>query len=305
MTKSLSRRDLETLSAFLDGQLSPRNMRKLESRLGREPDLQRALEQLRQTRRALRSAPQARAPRNFTLTPEMAGQRVVIPRGYMTMRVVAVTASLMFAVVVVGELLLNGMPMAGVAFAPAAEKSVAESYAMQDLVDEDVPAAAAPAEALERAVEVEKETEVTEAPVEEPDTLGAALPTGTFEGKAGEWMDAAGLPGTPTMMGTPAPPEVAPAPAELPAITEIPPPAPTPTATHVEEVPGDVGADDVNAVVEPGVDQEREEGATVDIPDERVRPGIYVPPIRLIEGGLVLIALLSGGMAYLLRRRVQ
>jgi hypothetical protein len=294
---------LEALSAYLDGQLSPRNVRKLESRLGRDPELQRALEHLRQTRHALRAAPQVRRPRSFVLTPEMAGQRVVIPRGYTVMRVVAVTASLMFAVIFVGELLLSGLPAAGVAFAPAAEKSVAESYAMQDMADEDVPAAAEPAQALERAVEVEKETVVIEAPVEEPDTLGAALPTITVEEKVEEGMDTVGVVGTPTMMGTPAPPAVAPTPAEAP--TETPPPTPAPTATFVEEVPGDVGADDVNAVVEPGVDQEREGDEAVDIPEEGVRPGVRIPPIRLIEGGLVLVALLSGVIAYLLRRRMR
>ncbi len=303
MAKSLSLRDLETLSTYLDGQLSPRNKHKLEARLGRDPDMQLALEQLRQTRHALRSAPQARSPRNFTLTPEMAGQRVVIPRGYTVMRLVAVTASLMFAVVVAGELLLSGLPRAGVAFAPAAEKSVAESYAMQDMADEEAPLAALPAAELERAVEVEGETVVAEAPVEEPETLGAALPTGTLEGKAGEGVDAAKLPGTPTMMGTPVPPMVAPAPEEAP--TETPPPTPTPTAMPVQEVPSVVGDEDVNEVVEPGVDQERGEGEIANIPEERVSPGFYIPPIRFIEGGLILVALLSGGIAYLLRRRMR
>jgi hypothetical protein len=306
MAKSLSRRDLEALSAYLDGQFSPRNIRKLESRLRHEPDLQRALEQLRQTRHALRSAPQARSPRSFTLTPEMAGRRVVIPRGYTAMRLVAVTASLMFAVVFVGELLLSGMPMAGVAFAPAAEKSVEESYAMQGLADEDVPAVAAPAESLERAVEVEEETVMAEVPAEEPEALGAAMPTITVEEKAGEGLDTAGWVGTPTMMGTPLPPSYAPAPVEEPVSTEIPPPIPTPTATIVEEAPRDLETGEaVNEIIEPGVDHDKEEGGVVDIPEERVRPGVQIPPIRLIEGGLILVALLSGGIAYFLRRRMQ
>lgn len=305
MTKSLSHRDLETLSAYLDGQLSPRNVRKLESRLRRESELQRAFEHLRQTRRALRSAPQVRRPRSFTLTPEMAGRQIVIPRGYTAMRLVAVAASLMFAVVVVGELLLGGLPTAGVAFAPAAEKSVEESYALQGLTDEEVPAAAEPAEALERAVGVEKETVVAEAPVEEPEALGVVEPTMTVEEKAGEGLDTAGMVGTPTIMGSPLPPSYAPAPTDVEVSTEIPPPVSTPTATSVAEAPGDVGADDVNAVIEPDLDQEREEGEVAVIPEERVRPRIQVPPIRLIEGGLALVALLSGVIAYLLHRRMR
>lgn len=60
--------DFNQLSAYLDNQLSRAEKTKLEARLGREPDLQKTLADLRLTRRMLRSLPTVKPPRNFTLT---------------------------------------------------------------------------------------------------------------------------------------------------------------------------------------------------------------------------------------------
>jgi hypothetical protein len=65
--------DFDQLSAYLDQQLSPAETTKLEARLGREPDLQKTLADLRLTRRMLRSLPTLKPPRNFTLTRAQAG----------------------------------------------------------------------------------------------------------------------------------------------------------------------------------------------------------------------------------------
>jgi len=67
--------DWEILSAYLDGQLSSREMDKVRQRLEAQPDLQRALDELQRTRAVLRAAPRRRAPRNFTLSPAMVPQR--------------------------------------------------------------------------------------------------------------------------------------------------------------------------------------------------------------------------------------
>lgn len=75
MTTPLSTSDWEKLSAYLDGQLSASEQTRLTQRLEARPELKRALEDLRQTRLILRSAPRRRAPRNFTLTPQMVPQR--------------------------------------------------------------------------------------------------------------------------------------------------------------------------------------------------------------------------------------
>jgi hypothetical protein len=75
-----SSRDLEQLSAYLDGQLSRPDRARLEVRIRSDPALAGALEELRQTRTILRHTPQRRATRNFSLTPGMAGIRPPVPR---------------------------------------------------------------------------------------------------------------------------------------------------------------------------------------------------------------------------------
>ncbi len=77
---AINGRDLEQLSAYLDGELTQADRARLEARLARDPDLRDALAGLRQTRQLLRRTPQRRAPRNFTLTPRMAGLRPPTPR---------------------------------------------------------------------------------------------------------------------------------------------------------------------------------------------------------------------------------
>jgi hypothetical protein len=75
MKSQLSSRDWEYLSAYLDRQLNPKETALLEARLSADPVLSAALGELQRTRNALRSLPRLRAPRNFTLTPQMIGQR--------------------------------------------------------------------------------------------------------------------------------------------------------------------------------------------------------------------------------------
>ena len=75
-------RDIETLTAYLDGQLDSAHRQRLESRLGSEPELKATLDALRESRAVLRRLPQRRAPRNFTLTPKMAGIKPPLPRSY-------------------------------------------------------------------------------------------------------------------------------------------------------------------------------------------------------------------------------
>ena len=60
-----SRRDLEQLSAYLDGQLTQSSQARLEIRIKSDPGLASALEQLRQTRAFLQRTPHRRAPRNL------------------------------------------------------------------------------------------------------------------------------------------------------------------------------------------------------------------------------------------------
>lgn len=91
-------RDVELLSAYLDGRLSPSDSDRLKSRLDTDPELRAVLADLREARGLLHKLPQRRAPRNFTLTPKMAGLKPPAPRAYPTLRLAAVLATFLFVV---------------------------------------------------------------------------------------------------------------------------------------------------------------------------------------------------------------
>ena len=124
MIKQLSPRDWEILSAYLDRQLKPKEVAALEIRLSADPDLSGALGELQRTRDALRSLPRLRAPRNFTLTPQMVGQSVAWrPRAASRLAPVfgfaSALAAFLLILVVVGDLLGFLAPSTGtVALAP-------------------------------------------------------------------------------------------------------------------------------------------------------------------------------------------
>ena len=95
MTPTPFFRDVEKLSAYLDGQLKPSEIARLEARLQTDPELASVLKELRQARGVLRQLPQRRAPRNFTLTPKMVGQKPPMPRTYPVFRFATVLATLL------------------------------------------------------------------------------------------------------------------------------------------------------------------------------------------------------------------
>jgi anti-sigma factor RsiW len=95
MSYTPSFRDVEKLSAYLDGQLKSSEKARLESRLQSDPELASILKELRQTRGLLRQLPQRRAPRNFTLTPKMVGQKPPLPRTYPVFRFATALATLL------------------------------------------------------------------------------------------------------------------------------------------------------------------------------------------------------------------
>ena len=96
MKPQISSRDLKSLSLFLDDQLSAAERQRLERRLQED--------EMRQTRKLLRSVPRLRAPRNFTLTPQMVGLQERKPF-FSVMGFVAALASFLFVLVLAGDLL--------------------------------------------------------------------------------------------------------------------------------------------------------------------------------------------------------
>ncbi len=89
--------DVKQLSAYLDGQLSPSDSARLESRLRSDPELASVYDDLRSTRGILRKLPTRRAPRNFTLTRKMVGLKPPLPRTYFSFRFATAFATFLFA----------------------------------------------------------------------------------------------------------------------------------------------------------------------------------------------------------------
>jgi hypothetical protein len=128
MTRPLSPRDYETLSAYLDGELSPKDQARIETRIHASPEWQAGLDELRYTHVILSRTPLRRAPRNFTLKPSMVRGRVVSP-AYPIFRLASALASILLILAFASDLFLSsGMgiirtqsPVSDVA--PQAQKS--------------------------------------------------------------------------------------------------------------------------------------------------------------------------------------
>ena len=80
MNKSISFNDVANLSAYLDNQLPQAKKTRLERQLTEQQGLVDILIELQDAKRILRQTPRRRAPRNFTLTPRMAGLKPPVPR---------------------------------------------------------------------------------------------------------------------------------------------------------------------------------------------------------------------------------
>jgi anti-sigma factor RsiW len=142
-------RDAEKISAYLDGQLPRAEMQRLAVRLQSDPQLAAVAEALRQARALLRQTPRRRAPRNFMLTPEMAGIKPPIPRPVPLMRFAAALAAFLLfvtlAVNTVGPLAAVSAPMA---YGGMGGGSADEALAEPSLQMEAVPAEPLPEQRL-------------------------------------------------------------------------------------------------------------------------------------------------------------
>ena len=122
MSFSLPRRDWELLSAYIDGDLDKRATRALQTRLAADADLRLALARLQRTRALLRRAPRCRAPRSFILRPEMVAAKPGW-RWPFSLSAASAVATIMLALVLLGDFALYGIPRIPSfgAAAPAAE----------------------------------------------------------------------------------------------------------------------------------------------------------------------------------------
>ncbi|UCE00305.1 MAG: zf-HC2 domain-containing protein [Chloroflexota bacterium] len=103
---SISDRELEALSAYLDGELSRKERNRLEANLESNEQLRSVLNQLQQTRGVIRSLPRLRAPRNYILTPEMVGEKEKQVGFFPVLRFASVMATLLLVILFLGDYIM-------------------------------------------------------------------------------------------------------------------------------------------------------------------------------------------------------
>jgi anti-sigma factor RsiW len=272
----LKERDLAKLSAYLDGELDPKEASRLEVRLKDDPQLLEVLSELDGTRKLVGSLPQIRPPRNFTLTPEMVGihpQRSIFP----VFRLATIVAAVAFAVLVGADTFFSFSK--GMMGAPEAVSEAVEVTVVME-AEKVVEAPAAEEAPLEAAGEPEMEAA--------QDTLGVESPSASIA-EVTEVFVEEGI--EPTLTELPAnkvelaPDATQPAPGEiLPyttptlgaqrAVIETQPVSPSPQATTIPTLGR-----------EPGIPQK-----TVD-------------PIRVAEVGVGVLAVILAVVTFILRKQ--
>jgi anti-sigma factor RsiW len=168
-------RDVELLSAFIDGTLDPSDSARLESRLRSDPELRAVMDDLRVARAVLGKLPQRRAPRNFTLTPRMAGIKPPVPRTYPVLRFASALATLLLFFTFAVNLF--SMPLAFGAGAPQIPYGAGGGGGV---TEDEAPAA-------EQATELQPFA--TAEPVEATRIAGTATPELMVKGFADEQVD--------------------------------------------------------------------------------------------------------------------
>ena len=283
------RRD-ELLSAYLDGELSQRERELLEVRLSEDPALRADLRAVHRTMSLVRDLPEVAAPRNFILSESMVERRRPVEAGpgarpepsrraraWAAPLLTAATmlVSLLFIVVLAGDLLLP--QIGGLASAPAPMASHEEAPEM-------MMEAAPTDDAGPREAEPEKS---------EPADLGSPPPVSAAE-SAGEEspeepemaveeeeadMEATRAAQAPAGAGGTPPPEREAGPTEEGGTLAVPTVAPTVTAVtaHTPTIPAEppVISEDERGLAEPRPGQS---DATPELTqEERVTDGFYLP----------------------------
>lgn len=285
MMREMMNRECEALSAYLDNELTSKERANLETRLQQDQDLRLALQELRRARIVLRSQPKMRAPRNFTLTPEMAGiqaSKRPASRAYPFFRLASALATIALVLVLVGDF-FSVKPAA----APIARSSAPMSAPLAATLSPEEAQAATNAppgkggelEAQGMAPENSAADQSTESAAA---GLMAQAPSGTSNPGTPEESEQPmmSLGVAPDATGTPQPEQpVAPA-AKM-----------APTEPQTEAQAQALQAQPTN-----------EPAPTEEIQLAQPAQSIRVPDLRYIEIGLAVFAVLSGLVAWYLRR---
>jgi len=123
----ITRKDWLLLSRYLDGDLSDEQQRQIENRLRSDAFLKDAYERLLHTRQVLRSVPQRKVPRNYTLDPSQVRIREPRWRPVILTRYASVAAGLVAVVAMTLQLLTPGFALPRMASEEATYRMLSES----------------------------------------------------------------------------------------------------------------------------------------------------------------------------------
>lgn len=278
MMREMTNREWEALSAYLDNELAPKERANLEARLKQDQDLRMALQELRRTQIILRSQPKMRAPRNFTLTPEMAGIRAQsrpASRAYPFFRLASALATIALVLVLVGDF-FTAKPAA----IPTSRSSApieAPMSPQEAQVATNAPPGMGGGSGLEPQGLVPETSAADQGTAEPSAGIMAQVPAGTPESSE-QPMLSLGL--APRTTGTPQPEQP-----EAPAAKVVP------TEPQVE-------AQEQALQAQPTP----EPAATEVVQLAQPAKSSQVPDLRYIEIGLAIVAVISGLAAWYLRR---
>ncbi len=129
----MSEKQWHQLSSYLDGQLNDRERKTIEGQLASDPQLQHAYAVLKHNQTLLKNLPQKRAPRNFTLTAEMVGQKKQTTNRWLLFPALSFASVISLAMIILTFIV---QPMTGQTPSLAALPS-AEMAAQNDATTED------------------------------------------------------------------------------------------------------------------------------------------------------------------------
>ncbi|MBN2045018.1 MAG: hypothetical protein JW757_08370 [Anaerolineales bacterium] len=288
---------IETLSAYLDGQLPEEELRLVRERLAHDASLRAMLDDLRQVRYVLRQTPGLKRRRNFVLSPEMVRKQKTFFRAMNVSRAISAVASVLLVVALGSQYLLSG----GMNFAaaPAADMAESANSELTEAVAEEPMMMEAPQELQSMAASTEEDAaaveEMADQPAEEPAEAALAPEVetepaadsaeGTVEPSGG-----GGLPPTPTEEAQ----QVVGAAASTPTVEGDQRGLPLEKEGDADQVEGEAGTADED-ILPPQLTR----------PGDELLPGSQISTIRILQGVLLLLALAGGLAAAYFRKKVR
>jgi hypothetical protein len=150
-------RNLEALSAYLDGELSAGERSRIEKQLATDQNLQNLYEQLRRTRTILQSTPLIRAPRSYLLTQSMVGEEEKMSRAFPILRFASAFAALLLVLLFIGDFFVLQRPVLApsraIQVAEVIQEEMEQPVAEGEFLESQPPAAAEPLMQLPQAEE--------------------------------------------------------------------------------------------------------------------------------------------------------